>query len=149
MEIKNFIEIEAEFIRRAHEAVWCSAATIDSQNHPRSRVLHPIWEGQTGWIATGRRSHKAKHLAKIPYLSLAYLKDPFNPVYVDCQAEWLDNMSEKQRIWDLYSNTPPPLGYDLTPFFQSVNHPGYGLLRLTPWRIELATLGGQSKVWRS
>ena len=45
MEVTNFAEIEAEFIERVHTMVWCSAATVDRQGRPRSRILHPIWEG--------------------------------------------------------------------------------------------------------
>jgi hypothetical protein len=39
-----------------------------------SRVLHPIWEGSTGWILTHRGSHKSKHLAANPHTSLAYVR---------------------------------------------------------------------------
>ncbi|MEQ8672493.1 MAG: pyridoxamine 5'-phosphate oxidase family protein [Aggregatilineales bacterium] len=149
MEVKQFEEIEAEFIQRVHSAVWCAVTTINSANRPRSRVLHPIWEGRLGWIATGRQSHKAKHLAENPYISLTYMKDPLNPVYVDCKAEWVDDSTEKVRIWELFGATPPPLGYDLAPFFGSVDNPGYGLLKLSPWRIELSSLGGEVRVWRA
>lgn len=54
MKVPSFSDIETEFIKRAHTAVWCSAATLDTTNRLRSRVLHPIWEGSTGWVATGR-----------------------------------------------------------------------------------------------
>lgn len=63
MEITNFSEIEEEFIQRVHTMGWCNVATVDSRGRPRSRLLHPIWEGITGWIATHRNSHKSKHLA--------------------------------------------------------------------------------------
>jgi len=150
MQTTNFADIQEEFIERVHNDVWCSVTTINRANRPRSRVLHPIWEGQTGWIATGRQSHKSKHLAENPYISLTYMKDPLNPVYVDCKAEWVDDMAEKQRIWDLFTNTPPPLGYELAQFFGTVDSAGYGLLKLTPWRIELYSLMTQdNKIWRS
>src|SRR5690606_4076991 len=61
LNIADFSEIEAEFIQRVHTMVWCNVATVDSRNRPRSRVLHPIWEGSTGWITTHRSSHKARH----------------------------------------------------------------------------------------
>ena len=32
------------FVTMAHRIVWASAATVDSQGRPRSRVLHPFWE---------------------------------------------------------------------------------------------------------
>ena len=154
MQVENFADIEAEFIERVHTVVWCNVATIDSQNRPRSRILHPIWEGATGWIATNPDSFKAKHLTKNPYLSLAYVADITSPVYADCKAEWVDDVATKQRIWDLFKNTPEPLGYDPASFFGSVDAPGYGLLKLTPWRIDVVTFPAPSmdegtKVWRN
>lgn len=107
----TFEEIKAEFTERVHAAMWCSAATVDRQQRPRSRVLHPIWEGATGWIATTRHSPKSTHLAAHPYLSLAYVHDPFKPVYVECGAAWVDDPTTKQRVWELFKQAPPPLGY--------------------------------------
>ena len=37
-------EVAPAFVDMAHRIVWCSAATVDRANRPRSRVLHPIWE---------------------------------------------------------------------------------------------------------
>jgi len=148
-ETTDFSEIRDEFIQRAHAAVWCSVATINRAGRPRSRVLHPIWEGQTGWIATMRHSLKAKHLAHNPYVSLAYLKDPLNPVYADCKADWADNMDDKRRIWELFRSTPEPLGWDPANAFGTLDNPEYGLLKLIPWRVELYTLNGDTRIWRS
>lgn len=94
MLVQNFSDLEAEFIQRVHTMVWCSAATIDRQQRPRSRILHPIWEGSTGWICTHRSSLKAKHLAANPSMSLAYITDAMKPVYVDCKTEWVDDLSQ-------------------------------------------------------
>lgn len=146
--ITNFSELEQEFISRVHKMVWCNVCTIDTKNRPRSRVLHPIWEGSTGWIATGRHTLKTKHLDNNPNVSLAYIENPLKPVYAECTAEWVDDMTEKQRLWDLFGNTPPPIGYNLAQFFQNVDNPGYGLLKLTPWRIEVADLMGEAKIWQ-
>lgn len=151
MNVSDFSEIETEFIKRAHTAVWCSAATLDTKNRLRSRVLHPIWEGSTGWVATGRHSLKATHLAHNPHMSLAYLADPIKPVYADCTAEWQDDLATKQRVWDLFRSAPPPLGYDPKLFFGSVESPGFGVLKLTPWRIELFDISNRDnprQVWR-
>ena len=71
MDVGSFGEIEKEFNERTQRIVWCTVATIDRKGRPRSRILHPIWEGTTGWI-TGRNSFKAKHLAANPYVSLSY-----------------------------------------------------------------------------
>ena len=63
MEVENFSVIEEEFQKRIAKIVWCTFTTIDTQGRPRSRMLHPVWEGSCGWIATGRQGLKAKHLA--------------------------------------------------------------------------------------
>lgn len=152
MQVETFAEIEAEFIERVEKIVWCNVATIDSQQRPRSRILHPIWEGSVGWIATSAKSYKAKHIANNPHISLAYVADITRPVYVDCIAKWVEDDNEKQRLWDLFVNTPPPIGYDLAPFFGTVEN--LNVLKLTPWRIDLATFPPPSqeeasKVWRN
>ena len=151
MKISSFSEIESEFIERVHTIVWCSVATVDTKNRVRSRILHTIWEGATGWAATRPDSLKARHIAHNPYVSLAYVGDVYKPVYADCTAEWVDDPSTKQRIWDMFTAAPPPLGYNLEPFFTSVDSPGFGLLKLTPWRIELFDITNPEnprKVWR-
>lgn len=155
MDVTAFADIEEDFIARVSRTIWCTVTTVDGQGRPRGRILHPIWEGSTGWIATGRKTHKAKHIAANPYVSLAYWDPQHEQVFADCRAEWVDDPSEKQRIWDLFKSTPEPLGYDLGMFWKrGVGDPAYGLLRLTPWRIELWSLGAMMKgepprVWRS
>jgi len=155
MEVTSFAEIEAEFMARVSRIVWCTVATVDAKGRPRTRILHPIWQGGTGWIATGRQSHKAKHIASNPYVSLSYWDQQHQQVYADCRAEWADDPAEKRRLWDLYKATPPPLGYDLAMIWPGgVDDPSYGLLKLTPWRIELYALadlfaGQPPKIWHS
>ena len=153
MDVASFSEIEKDFNARVARIVWCTATTVDRKGRPRSRMLHPIWEGTTGWIATGRHSFKEKHLAKNPYISLTYWDPQHEQVHAECRAEWVDDLGEKQRVWELFKSTPEPLGYDPAMFFQSADNPEFGLLKLTPWRIELWSLGamasGQpSQVWR-
>ncbi len=152
METASFAEIEDEFMARIRRIAWCTAATVDRRGRPRTRILHPIWEGSTGYIATGRQSHKSKHLAANPYISLSYWDPKHEQVYVDCLAGWEDDASEKRRIWELYKSTPPPLGYDPALIWKDgPDGADFGLLKLTPWRIELSSLvpGGARSVWRS
>ena len=151
--VAEFKDFEDEFMRRVAKTVWCSVATIDTKGRTRSRILHPIWEGSVGWIATGRDSLKAKHIAANPHVSLTYWDPDHEQVLVDAKAEWIDDQSEKQRLWDLFKSTPEPLGYDLANFFESVDNPGYGLMKLTPWRVELWSLqglatGAPPQVWK-
>jgi general stress protein 26 len=153
MESDSFADIADSFIESVHSAVWCNAATVDRQGRPRSRVLHPIWEvadgRPVGWIATGRKTLKTKHLAQRPYMSLAYIVDPLKPIYVECRTEWVDDTTAKQRLWNWFRSVSPPLGYDPSPFFGSADNPGFGTLKLVPWRVELGSLTSQSRVWQA
>jgi general stress protein 26 len=154
MDVASFADIQDELQARVRRIIWCTVATVDRRGRPRSRILHPIWEGPVCWVATGRQSFKAKHNAGNPYVSLSYWDPEQQQIYADCRAEWEDALDEKRRVWELYKSTPPPLGYDLGAFFrEGPEDPSYGLLKLTPWRIELWSLpdmmsGIPNKVWR-
>lgn len=156
MDVQSFSEIEEEFAQRVRTIVWCTVATVDGRGRPRSRILHPIWEGSTGWIATGRSSFKAKHLERNRYVSLSYWTPEHKQIYAECKAEWEDRAEEKARIWELYKSAPPPLGYDpaMIPVWKDgPQSPEFGVLKLTPWRIELSSImdmmaGKPPLVWR-
>lgn len=149
-DVQSFDEIEDNFLEAVEKMVWCNMATVDTKGRPRSRVLHPMWEGSTGWIMTSPKSLKAKHLAENNHISLAYIADPSKPVYVEATAEWVDDNDEKQRIWDLFKDTPEPYGYDPARFFGSVDNPNYGVLKVTPWLIDLHDLlGNTGRKWRA
>ena len=150
MKVAAFADIADEFLERVNRMVWCSVATIDTKGRPRSRILHPLWQGEIGWITTRRGSPKERHLQEHPFVSLAYIADVVKPVYVDCKAKWIEDLAIKQHIWQLLQTTPPPLGFDPTPIYESVDHPQFGLLKLTPWRIEVtsvATVPPERKIW--
>ncbi|HLY28385.1 MAG TPA: pyridoxamine 5'-phosphate oxidase family protein [Aggregatilineales bacterium] len=148
IKIENLAEIQGEFVARAHSAIWCNVATVDAHGRPRSRILHPMWDGATGWITTRRHSPKAKHLAGTPFVSVAYIKDLAKPAYADCHAVWENDPAERKRVWELIGGTPEPLGFDPAPLYISYDHPEFGLLKLTPWRIEVPTLPTERRVWQ-
>lgn len=138
MEVATFAEIEPQFMERVRRIAWCTAATVDRKDRPRTRILHPIWEGTTGWIATGRHTLKTKHLARNRHMSLTYWDPKHEQIHAEVVAEWDDGIASKRRIWDLYKNTPPPLGYDPAMIWPNgPEDPAFGLLKLTPWRIHL------------
>jgi general stress protein 26 len=151
-EVASFAEIEDEFMARVRRIAWCTAATVDRKGRPRTRILHPIWEGATGWILTGRHTLKTKHLANNPHMSLTYWDPLHQQIHADVVAEWDDDLKEKERVWDVYKNTPPPLGYDPAIIWpQGAADPEIGLLKLTPWRIELFGLADFARgatIWR-
>jgi hypothetical protein len=152
MRVAAFAEIEEGFIARAHKMIWCSVATVDAQGCPHSRILHSIWEGPTGWIATRRQSPKARDLERNSHVSLAYIADVVRPAYAECLARWEDDLAAKRHVWDLFLSAPAPLGYDPAPIFGSVHAPDFGLLRLTPYAVELGDVSGQGErriIWRA
>ncbi|MBL8154447.1 MAG: pyridoxamine 5'-phosphate oxidase family protein [Anaerolineae bacterium] len=152
MQVQQFAEIEQEFIERVFRVVWCAVATVDAHNRPRTRVLHPYWEvvdgRPVGWIATGRHTAKAGHLAQNAHVSLAYVGEVAKPVYVECLAEWQDDAASKQHVWDAFKNAAPPMGYDPEPIFKAVDDPDFGILKLTPWRVEVTNYPHGTYVWR-
>ena len=42
----------------AKKAIWCALATV-ANNEARVRMVHPTWEGDILWIATGPNTAKA------------------------------------------------------------------------------------------
>ena len=148
METTHFADIEEEFTHRVSTMIWCNVATIDAQQRPRSRIMHPVWEGAIGWVTSRRHAYKSKHLADNPHVSLAYIADVAKPLYIDCTAEWEDRPEEKMRVWEFLKSTPEPYGFDPATLFQTQDNPNYGLLRLTPWRIELPAIPQETTIWR-
>ena len=152
MRVDAFAAIEDELIARVHRMVWCTAATVDDTGRPRSRVVHTIWDGQTCWAMTRTGTPKLRDLDRNPHVSLAYTSDLVRPVYADCLARWEDDPATKRHVWDLFLAAPPPLGFDPASMFKDVDDPGYGVLRLTPYRVSLEDVSGQGErriVWRS
>ncbi len=154
MELASFSEIEDKFKEITEKIVWCTVCTVDRQGRPRSRILHPVWEGSTGWIATGRHTHKTKHLAGNPYVSLTYWDPDHEQTMIECKAEWQDDQPTRARVWELLKNTPEPVGYDPIAFWpEGPTAEGFGCLKLTPWRLEVWSLaamaqGQEPQVWR-
>jgi len=145
MKVASFSEIAVEFQIRVERDLCCNFATLDRQNRLRSRVVHPLWEGMVCWVLTDRRTPKAVHIAHCPFVSLAYIRDNNKPAYAECTAEWVEDIKDKQRTWDLFNRSS--LGYDPALFYKSVNEPYLALLKLTPWRIQIDNTPGQTYIW--
>ncbi len=155
MDVASFADIADDFNERVSRIVWASVTTIDGKGRPRSRLLHPLWEGTTGYIMTGPDSHKAKHIARNPYVSVSYWDPKHDTVFAECKAEWMADAAEKERVWKLFKGTPEPYGYDPAMFWpDGPSSPAFGVLKLTPWRIELYSLADlaqrkPARVWRA
>ena len=131
-------------------------ATADAERRIRSRIVHPLWDGRSGWVLTNRHSVKGRELDANPWASLTYVDEKQEQVHVDCATAWEERPAEKRRLWDWFKSLPPPLGYDPGLFFTKggAEHEDFGCLRLDPWRVELWSLadlmsGKPPQVWRS
>ena len=154
MDVASFDEIKDEFNKRVSTIVWCVMTTEDRKGRLRSRIIHPIWLGTTGYVVTGRESLKAKHLARNPYASITYWSPQDGFIAADVNCTWEESIDEKRRIWQAFKDTPMPYGYDPEMLGAKADDPGSGLLKLEPWRVELHSLAEvmQNKpatVWRA
>ncbi|NMH80278.1 pyridoxamine 5'-phosphate oxidase family protein [Pseudonocardia xinjiangensis] len=145
----------------AHRIVWASAATVDAQGRPWTRVLHPIWlwdgERLTGWIATGPTPTKQAHLAAHPYVSLTYWDPSHDTASAQCRASLHTDDETRTQLWDRFRSAPEPVGYDpaIIPGWDGPLSPGFAALRLDPWRLHvqpaavlLEGKNDQAMVWR-
>jgi len=136
-------EIAPMFVEIAHRIVWCSVATVDPRQRPRSRVLHPYWEwdGQSlvGSIATAPTALKRAHLGSSLHASCSYWAPSHDAAVAECRADLVFDDDVRTRVWNLFKNTPPPLGYDPggigVPGWDAPTSPGFTALRLQPWRL--------------
>jgi hypothetical protein len=151
--ISAFAAVADEFRARVERTVWATMATADARGRPRARIVHPIWEGPVGWLLTGRHSPKGRHLDRTPFASLTYWDQANEQVHVECATRWEDRPEERRRVWDVFRDTPPPVGYDPGLFFTGgPDDRACGVLRLDPWRLELWSLadlveGRPPRVW--
>jgi general stress protein 26 len=149
MRVSSFADLEAEFIERAHRMVWCDMATVGPDGRPRTRIVHPVWDGDTAWMTSLRVGPKAEDIDRNPYISLAYVIDPLKPAYAECVASWVDDRDERIAIWERIAAIPEPLGYNAQIMFGGYDVPNLTLLRLEPWKIRLTVAGDVSprRIW--
>jgi general stress protein 26 len=134
----------------ASKATWAYLATTDG-NQPKVRVVHPAFEGERVWIATGRSSAKARQIAKNSNVELFYqIGAEMVHLTVTGKATFVEDPAEKKRIWNA-----KVFDYDLSQFWPAgPASDDFGLMLITPARIELTSLpamttGKKPEVWRS
>ena len=139
-----------EFFSQVNEAckkaVWCAIATVDGDK-PRVRIVHPTWEGDSLWFATGPESPKANQLRDNPQVDIQYQVAPpdFIHVMVRGTAELVTDQETKNRAWDV-------IDYDLTQFGSTgPDDPNFQPVRINPSRVELSEMFGSmnKRVWRA
>jgi general stress protein 26 len=128
------------------KAVWCAIATVAGDS-PRVRIVHPTWEGDVLWFATGPTSAKANQLRENLNVDVQYQVAPpdFIHVMVRGRAELIVAEATKKHAWDA-------IDYDLTQFGSTgLEDPNFLPVRITPSRVELSEMFGSvnKRVWRA
>lgn len=128
------------------KSVWCAVATVHG-NEPRVRIVHPTWEGNVLWFATGPDSPKAAQLRANPSVDIQYQVAPpeFIHVLVRGTAELITDVETKRHAWDA-------IDYDLTAFGSTgPDDANFLPVRITPSRVELSEMFGSvnKRVWRA
>ena len=108
-------------------------------------MVHPTWEGETLWFATGTTSPKVRQIRGNPAVDVQFQVAPpdFVHVLVRGRAEIVTGETEKKRVWDI-------IDYDLSQFWPGgPTDPNYTLVRVAPARVELSKMFGMQdkKVW--
>ncbi|MEM7099081.1 MAG: pyridoxamine 5'-phosphate oxidase family protein [Pseudomonadota bacterium] len=127
------------------KAVWCAVATV-AGNEPRVRIVHPTWDGDVLWFATGPQSPKANQLRENPHVDIQFQVAPpdFIHVMVRGQAELVSDQETKNHAWDA-------IDYDLTQFGSTgPEDPNFLPVKITPSRVELSEMFGSmnKRIWR-
>jgi general stress protein 26 len=144
-------DLAAEMERRVRRIVWCTMATVDTVGRPRTRIVHPWWEGTTAWVTTRPGSPKTRHLATVPAASLLYWDPAQEVVMAECGAVAEEDAATRARVWEAIAAEELPYGFDPAPIFpEGPADPAFHLLRLEARRIELAGAPGRTgpAVWR-
>jgi len=135
----------------AAKATWAYLATANGAQ-PKVRVVHPAFEGERVWVATGRASAKAGHVDKNPKVELFFQIGAPEMVHltVTGTAKFVEDLTEKKRIWN-----GKVFDYDLSQFWPAgPESKDFGLMLITPTRVELTSLpemmtGKKPEVWRA
>jgi hypothetical protein len=140
---KPSADLLTEFVRVAHRIVWCTLATVDRLERPRSRVVHPYWEqaeGEvTGWAFVRPATPKVAHLTRRPHVSCSYWDLTHEIAVAECDAAIADDEATRLKVWNLFSSTDEPLGFDPR-IMGGEDHRDEKItvLRMTPWRLNTA-----------
>jgi general stress protein 26 len=144
---------DSKLLDKAHavaaKATWAYLATAKG-DQPKVRVVHPAFEGERVWVATGHTSAKARHIDGNPKVELFYQVGPeMIHLTVTGRAKFVEDVAEKKRIWN-----GKVFDYDLSQFWPGgAESKDFGLMLIEPDRIELTSLadmttGKPAEVWR-
>jgi general stress protein 26 len=127
------------------KAVWAAVAT-EHQGGPRVRLVHPTWDGEVLWFATGKSTPKAAQVRANSAIDIQYQVAPpeFVHILVRGTAEVLEDQATKDHVWEV-------MDYDLADFWpDGPTAEEYVCVKITPSRVELSEMFGMNnkRVWK-
>ena len=128
----------------AKKSVWCALATI-AGNEPRVRMVHPTWENDVLWIATGAGTAKARQIEQNESVDIQFqvAPDAFIHLLVRGKAAVFNDEVTKSRVWNV-------MDYDLFQFWpDGPESEEYCVVKVAPSRVELSEIFGimNKRVW--
>ena len=138
-------EFFADVDAYARKSTWCALATV-AGNEPRVRMVHPTWEGDVLWVATGPETAKAQQIAANPAVDVQFQVAPpeFVHLMVRGKATLIADDDVREHVWNNV------MDYDLADFWPAgPKDPGYVAVRIDPDRVELSEMFGtvNKRVW--
>ena len=129
----------------AKKAIWSAIATV-ADGEPRVRMVHPTWEGDVLWFATGPTTPKALQIDAQPVVDMQFQVAPpdFIHLLVRGSATIHADQETKQHAWDV-------IDYDLAQFWpEGVTSKEFVAIKIIPDRVELSEMFGtvNKRVWR-
>ncbi|WP_101758065.1 pyridoxamine 5'-phosphate oxidase family protein [Oceanicoccus sp. KOV_DT_Chl] len=137
-----FIQVNAA----AKQAIWSALATVED-GEPRVRMVHPTWEGDTLWFATGPTTPKALQIAAQPIVDVQFQVAPpdFIHLLVRGKASIFSDQATKDHAWNV-------IDYDLAQFWpDGPSSKDFVAIKIEPFRVELSEMfgTGNKRVWRA
>ena len=138
----------AEFFAAANAAakksIWAAVATV-ANGTPRVRMVHPTWEGEILWFATGASTPKALQIRQLSDVDLQFQVAPpdFIHLLVRGTATVHDDQATKDHAWGV-------LDYDLAQFWpEGPTSAEFVAVKVSPSRVELSEMFGTAnrRVW--
>ena len=148
MSSAEFETIAREFHRRVAKTIWCTLATVDSRGRARTRIVHPVWDGATGWFGSRAGTPKLAHITEHPDVALLYWDPDHEQVTIDARATVEPGTQACHDAWAALQVPPPPYGYDPAPIWPGgPESDDFVPIRLAARRIEL--FGSPPLVWEA
>lgn len=144
----DFDAIAAEFHRRVAKTIWCTLATVDPRGRARARIVHPVWDGPTGWFGARAGTPKLAHITQHPDVALLYWDPDHEQVTIDARATIESGPEACREAWAAFQAPPPPYGYDPAPIWPGgPESDDFIAIRLVARRVEL--FGAPPVVWKA